>query len=119
MALPDLFEKARKHERLEQLKAAREQDLLPYFREVDGEPGPLAHALVVGRLPGLLDKGFAVEALDQHASLLVHGEVHRTDHAVAPALAQPTRCRIEQGVEDLLVLFGLEEAELAPVVALV
>ena len=33
----DLFEKARRHERLEQLKAAREQDLLPYFREVDGE----------------------------------------------------------------------------------
>ena len=36
----DLFEKARTHERLEQLKAAREHDLLPYFREVDGEPGP-------------------------------------------------------------------------------
>ncbi len=41
MARPDLFEKARNHERLEQLKAAREQDLLPYFREVDGEPGPV------------------------------------------------------------------------------
>ncbi len=37
----DLFEKARTHERLEQLKAAREHDLLPYFREVDGEPGPV------------------------------------------------------------------------------
>jgi 8-amino-7-oxononanoate synthase len=37
----DLFEKARTHERLEQLKAAREADLLPYFREVDGEPGPV------------------------------------------------------------------------------
>jgi 8-amino-7-oxononanoate synthase len=37
----DLFEKARTHERLEQLKAAREQDLLPYFREVEGEPGPV------------------------------------------------------------------------------
>ena len=37
----DLFDKARRHERLEQLKAAREQDLLPYFREVDGEPGPV------------------------------------------------------------------------------
>jgi 8-amino-7-oxononanoate synthase len=36
----DLFEKARTHERLEQLRAAREQDLLPYFRQVDGEPGP-------------------------------------------------------------------------------
>ena len=37
----DLFEKARSHDRLEQLKAAREHDLLPYFREVDGEPGPV------------------------------------------------------------------------------
>ena len=37
----DLFDKARNHERLEQLKAAREHDLLPYFREVDGEPGPV------------------------------------------------------------------------------
>ena len=37
----DLFEKARTHERLEQLSAAREQDLLPYFREVEGEPGPV------------------------------------------------------------------------------
>ena len=36
----DVFEKARSHERLEQLQAAREQDLLPYFREVQGEPGP-------------------------------------------------------------------------------
>ncbi|MGI8749400.1 MAG: aminotransferase class I/II-fold pyridoxal phosphate-dependent enzyme [Thermoleophilaceae bacterium] len=37
----DLFEKARSHERLEQLNAAREHGLLPYFREVDGEPGPV------------------------------------------------------------------------------
>jgi 8-amino-7-oxononanoate synthase len=37
----DVFEKARSHERLEQLQAAREQDLLPYFREVQGEPGPV------------------------------------------------------------------------------
>ena len=37
----DLFEKARTHDRLEQLQAAREQDLLPYFRRVDAEPGPV------------------------------------------------------------------------------
>jgi 8-amino-7-oxononanoate synthase len=37
----DLFEKARSHERLELLRAAREHDLLPYFRQVDGEPGPV------------------------------------------------------------------------------
>ncbi len=43
----DLFEKARTHERVEQLKAAREQDLLPYFRVVEAEPGPIA--LMEGR----------------------------------------------------------------------
>src|SRR3954465_13441325 len=37
----DLFEKARNHERLEQLKAAREHDLVPYFRLTEGEAGPL------------------------------------------------------------------------------
>src|SRR3954451_5501252 len=37
----DLFEKARNHERVEQLKAAREQDLLPYFRLLEGPAGPL------------------------------------------------------------------------------
>jgi 8-amino-7-oxononanoate synthase len=38
----DLFEKARRHERLEQLRAAREHDLMPYFRVVEAEPGPVA-----------------------------------------------------------------------------
>jgi len=43
----DLFEKARSHERLEQLRAAREHDLMPYFRVVEAEPGPVA--LMEGR----------------------------------------------------------------------
>jgi 8-amino-7-oxononanoate synthase len=37
----DLFEKARTHERVEQLAAAREHDLLPYFRLIESEAGPL------------------------------------------------------------------------------
>jgi 8-amino-7-oxononanoate synthase len=37
----DLFEKARSHERLEQLQAAREGDLLPYFRLIESEAGPV------------------------------------------------------------------------------
>ena len=37
----DLFEKARNHERLEILKAAREHDLMPYFRLLEGEAGPV------------------------------------------------------------------------------
>src|SRR3954451_8711162 len=36
----DLFEKARNHERVEQLRLAREQDLLPYFRLLTGPAGP-------------------------------------------------------------------------------
>jgi 8-amino-7-oxononanoate synthase len=37
----DLFEKARTHERLEILRAAREHDLMPYFRLLEGEAGPV------------------------------------------------------------------------------
>jgi 8-amino-7-oxononanoate synthase len=37
----DLFEKARRHERLEQLQAAREHDLMPYFRVLEGPTGPV------------------------------------------------------------------------------
>src|ERR687887_421302 len=39
-AATDLFEKARTHDRLEQLKLAREHDLLPYFRLLEGQAGP-------------------------------------------------------------------------------
>jgi 8-amino-7-oxononanoate synthase len=37
----DLFEKARTHERVEVLRAARENDLMPYFRVLEGEAGPV------------------------------------------------------------------------------
>ena len=37
----DLFDKARSHERVEQLRLAREQDLLPYFRLLTGPAGPV------------------------------------------------------------------------------
>jgi 8-amino-7-oxononanoate synthase len=40
-AAVDLFEKARSHERVEQLQAAREHDLLPYFRLLEGPAGPV------------------------------------------------------------------------------
>src|SRR5215208_734301 len=46
----DLFEKARNHERAEQLRAAREQDLLPYFRLTDGEPGAIVRMEGVERV---------------------------------------------------------------------
>ena len=37
----DVFEKARSHDRLEQLEAAREHDLLPYFRLLTSAAGPV------------------------------------------------------------------------------
>src|SRR3954462_2241643 len=37
----DLFEQARNHERVEQLNLARGQDVLPYFRLIEGEAGPV------------------------------------------------------------------------------
>src|SRR5213076_2919500 len=37
----DLFEKARNHERVEQLRAAREADVLPYFRLLEGPARPV------------------------------------------------------------------------------
>ncbi len=40
-AFADVFEKARNHDRKEQLEAAKEADLLPYFRLLTSEAGPL------------------------------------------------------------------------------
>jgi 8-amino-7-oxononanoate synthase len=37
----DVFEKARSHDRLEQLEQAREHDLLPYFRLLTSQAGPV------------------------------------------------------------------------------
>jgi len=37
----DVFAKVRGHERAEQLRAAREHDLLPYFRTLEGPAGPV------------------------------------------------------------------------------
>jgi 8-amino-7-oxononanoate synthase len=37
----DVFEKARTHDRLEQLEQAREHDLLPYFRLLTSQAGPV------------------------------------------------------------------------------
>src|SRR5215208_4037232 len=39
----DVFEKVRGHERAEQLRMAREADLLPYFRVLESAAGPVVH----------------------------------------------------------------------------
>ena len=61
----------------------------------------------------------ALVALDQQAALVVGREVHRADHAVAPALAQPVSRGLEQRPRPTSgSSSALEEAEQAPVVAL-
>ncbi len=65
-------------------------------------------------MPWLADHRAQLEALDQHAALVVHGEVRRTDHALASAPAQPRRGGVEQRLGDLGVVLELEEAEPAP-----
>jgi 8-amino-7-oxononanoate synthase len=40
-APPDVFEKARTHDRVEQLEAAKQGDLLPYFRVLESQAGPV------------------------------------------------------------------------------
>ena len=40
-AASDVFAKVRGHERIEQLSAAREADLLPYFRLMESAAGPV------------------------------------------------------------------------------
>ena len=40
-AAVDVFEKARNHDRSEQLEQARQHDLLPYFRLLTSQAGPV------------------------------------------------------------------------------
>ncbi len=79
------------------------------------QTGRLAALLVVRRVPGLLDHRLALEALDQHPALVVELEVHRPDHPVAAAPAQPARRGLEQRVEHLLVVLELQKAEHSPI----
>ena len=83
------------------------------------QPGLLAARRVIGRVPGLLDHRLAVVALDEHAVLVVDAEVHRPDHQVAAALAQPALRRREQRRQDLRVVLELQEAEHPPAVVLI
>jgi 8-amino-7-oxononanoate synthase len=75
----DVFEKTRTHDRREQLEAAREADLLPYFRLVESEAGPVMR--IEGREVVMLGsnnylgltgdervKGAARQALDRYGT---------------------------------------------------
>jgi 8-amino-7-oxononanoate synthase len=77
----DVFEKARSHDRKEQLDAALEADLLPYFRLLTSEAGPVVEmegreTIMLGsnNYLGLTGdprvKGAAQEALDRYGTAL-------------------------------------------------
>src|SRR3954453_4104634 len=77
----DLFEKARNHERVEQLKAARDNDLLPYFRLLEGPASPagemggservmLGSNNYLGLPPDDRVKAAARDALDKYGTAL-------------------------------------------------
>jgi 8-amino-7-oxononanoate synthase len=77
----DVFEKARTHDRAEQLAAAKEQDVLPYFRVLESEAGPVVEmegreTIMLGsnNYLGLTGdervKGAAREALDRYGTAL-------------------------------------------------
>lgn len=79
--VPDVFEKARTHERAEQLAAAKEADLLPYFRLLTSEAGPVVEmegreTIMLGsnNYLGLTGdprvKGAAREALERYGTAL-------------------------------------------------
>jgi 8-amino-7-oxononanoate synthase len=77
----DVFEKARVHDRKEQLEAAKQADLLPYFRLIESEAGPVVEmegreTIMLGsnNYLGLTGdprvKGAAREALDRYGTAL-------------------------------------------------
>ena len=78
---PDLFQKTRDHDRRELIDFARENDLLPYFRQVESEAGPVvrmegAERLMLGsnNYLGLTGdprvKAAAREALERYGTAL-------------------------------------------------
>ncbi len=108
----DVFEKARSHERLEQLNAAREQDLLPYFRLLEGPAGPVvemegAERVMLGsnnylgltRDPRV--KRAAHEALDRYGTALTGS---RLMNGTVPLHAElESEIAAWMGTEDALV----------------
>ena len=63
----DVFAKVRGHERSEQLRAAREADLLPYFRRLEGPAGPIVEMEGAERimLPGEQDRPLALQTSER------------------------------------------------------
>ena len=83
-----------------------------------GQAGALEQLGVVAVGPRREDQRRPVVALEQHAALVVGGEVGGPDHPVAALPAQPLVGAVEERRGRLRVLLALEEAEPAPAVVL-
>ena len=69
-------------------------------------------------MPVLEDLRHQLVAFDEHAALVVRGEVERTQHPVAVPRAQPRLGGVEQRLRDRRIALGLVEPEQAPAVVL-
>src|SRR5580704_15949689 len=78
--------------------------------------GLLREPALVGAGVGHVEHGGVLEALDEHADLLVRVERHRAVDALHALLAQPALGALEQGARDVLVVDRVEVAEVAGVV---
>src|SRR5918996_469806 len=120
----DLFAKARDHERVEQLAAAREHDLLPYFRMLEGEAGPVvemegAERIMLGsnnylgltRDPRV--KRAAAEALERYGTALTGS---RLLNGTVPLHTEAEREIAEwMGTEDAIVFTTGYQANLGTI----
>ena len=77
----DVFAKVRGHERSEQLRAAREADLLPYFRRLEGPAGPVVEMEGAERIM-LGSNNYLGLTADPRVRA---GRARRARHATAPA----------------------------------
>src|SRR5260221_659537 len=98
----DVFEKARNHDRLEQLEAAKEHDLLPYFRLLTSQAGPVVEmegreTIMLGsnNYLGLTGdsrvKGAARDPLEAYGTGVTRPRVR---NGAAPPHARPRRRRL-------------------------
>ncbi len=118
----DVFAKAHGHERAEQLRAAREADLLPYFRTLEGPAGPVvemegAERIMLGSNNYLGLTGDerviagAQAALDRYGTGLTGSRLLNGTIALHLALEQEIAAWM--GTEDALVFTTGHQANLA------
>src|SRR5881392_2267551 len=123
----DIFEKARTHNRREQLEAAKQGDLLPYFRLIESEAGPVVEmegreTIMLGsnNYLGLTGdarvKAAAREALERYGTALTGS---RFMNGTIPLHVELERSIAEwMGTEDALVFTTGYQANLGTIATL-